>query len=84
MHFYLAATFARDVPGPGIKLGSPALQADSLSVELPRKLLGLGVHFKEGSHDWQLVLTFGWRLLSHSPGPLLSVALQQNSLDCFT
>ena len=28
----------RDVPDPGIELGSPALQADSLPIELPGKL----------------------------------------------
>ena len=28
---------AGDLPGPGIKLGSPALQVDSLQAELPRK-----------------------------------------------
>ena len=27
-----------DLPDPGIELGSPALQADSLSAELPGKL----------------------------------------------
>ena len=30
----------KDLPDPGIKLGSPALQADSLPAELPGKLLG--------------------------------------------
>ena len=46
---WVAAPFTGDLPDPGIKLGSPALQADSLPAELPRKVLGLGVHFKEGS-----------------------------------
>ena len=46
---WVAAPYRVDLPNPGIKLGSPALQADSLPAELPRKVLGLGVHFKEGS-----------------------------------
>ncbi|XDC85817.1 hypothetical protein R6Z07F_016990 [Ovis aries] len=29
--------FSRDLPNPGIKLGSPALQVDSLPAELPEK-----------------------------------------------
>ena len=29
-----------DIPDPGIELGSPALQADSLPTELPEKPLG--------------------------------------------
>ena len=31
----VAYPFSRDLPNPGIKLGSPALQADSLPAELP-------------------------------------------------
>ena len=31
-----AYPFSRDLPDPGIELGSPALQADSLAAELPR------------------------------------------------
>ena len=30
--------FSRDLPDPGIELGSPALQVDSLPAELPRNL----------------------------------------------
>ena len=32
---WVAYPFSRDLPNPGIKPGSPALQADSLSAELP-------------------------------------------------
>src|SRR5574337_2042052 len=32
---WVAYPFSRDLPNPGIKLGSPALQADSLPEELP-------------------------------------------------
>ena len=32
---WVAAPFTGDLPDPGIKLGSPALQADSLPAELP-------------------------------------------------
>ena len=35
----VAYPFSRDLPDPGIKLGSPALQADSLPAELPGKPL---------------------------------------------
>jgi len=35
---WVAYPFSRELPNPGIKLGSPAWQADSLPVELPRKL----------------------------------------------
>jgi len=34
---WLAYSFSRDFPNPGIKIGSPALQVDSLPAELPRK-----------------------------------------------
>ena len=33
----VAYPFSRELPDPGIKLGSPALQVDSLSAELPGK-----------------------------------------------
>ena len=36
---WVAYPFSRDLPDPGIKLGSPALQADSLPAELPGKPL---------------------------------------------
>ena len=35
---WAAYSFSSDLPDPGIKLGSPALQAASLPAELPRKL----------------------------------------------
>ena len=34
---WVAVPFSRDLPNPGIKPGSPALQADSLPAELPGK-----------------------------------------------
>ena len=34
---WVAIPFSRDVPNPGIQPGSPALQADSLPSEPPRK-----------------------------------------------
>ena len=33
----VAYPFSRDLPDPGVKLGSPAFQADSLPAELPGK-----------------------------------------------
>ena len=38
-----------DRPDPGIKLGSPALQADSLPAELPPELPGLRRSHQRGS-----------------------------------
>ena len=35
---WVAYPFSRDLPDPGIKPESPALQADSLTTELPRNL----------------------------------------------
>ena len=32
---WVAVSFSRDLPDPGIEPGSPALQADSLPYELP-------------------------------------------------
>ena len=34
---WVAISFSRDLPDPGIKPGSPALQVDSLLTEPPRK-----------------------------------------------
>ena len=43
----LSLTSPRDLPGPGIESGSPALQADSLASEPPGKPLGhLGAFHK--------------------------------------
>ena len=39
---WVACPFSRDLPDPGIELGSPALQADSLPAELPGKPMGPG------------------------------------------
>ena len=36
---WVAYPFSRDLPNPGIELGSPALQVDSLPAELPGKPL---------------------------------------------
>ena len=33
---WIAISFSRDLPNPGIELGSPALQLDSLTTELLR------------------------------------------------
>ena len=38
---WVAISFSRDLPDPGIELGSPALQADSL----PTELSGMWVQF---------------------------------------
>ena len=35
-----------DLPDPGIELWSPALQTDSLPIELPGKPINLSKHFK--------------------------------------
>ena len=42
---WVAYPFLRDLPDPGIELGSPAFQADSLADELPRKLCSLKILF---------------------------------------
>ena len=34
---WVAISFSRDLPNPGIETGSPALQADSLTTESPGK-----------------------------------------------
>ena len=46
---WVAYSFSRDLPDPGIKLGSPALQADSLPAELPPELPGLRRSHQRGS-----------------------------------
>ena len=38
-----------DLPNLGIKLGSPALQADSLPTELPGKPVSNGINFQPSS-----------------------------------
>ena len=44
---WVANPFSRDLPDSGIKPGSPALQADSLSAELPGKpILLAGIYTK--------------------------------------
>ena len=63
-----------DLPDPGIKLESPALQADSLPPELPGKLLvfigtsytisfHLDVCFLEDSNEWKCILT-AWLIVA--------------------
>ena len=43
---WVAISFSRDLPDPGIEPGSPALQADALLSEAPGKLLPKGNHFE--------------------------------------
>ena len=46
---WVAVSVSRDLPNPGIKLGSPALQADSLPSEPPRaSLQALKLYHKLG------------------------------------
>ena len=68
-----------DLPDPGIKPGSPALQADSLPTELPGKprryrgelKTNTGADYKRGSCKWK---TAGWclqrRMVQKSSEPL--------------
>ena len=42
---WVAISFSTDLPDPGIELRSPALQADSLLPEPPRKPQRLNVHY---------------------------------------
>ena len=43
---WVAISLSRDLPDPGIRPGSPALQADSLPTETPRKPTGKHKHKK--------------------------------------
>ena len=68
-----------DFPNPGIKLGSPALQVDSLPAELPGKLpVGFTYSFLVSSTglflSWSVAAAIGW--LEH-----VSSVLQQASPD---
>ena len=45
--------FQGDLPDPGIKLGSPALQVDSLPTELSGKPIDLPKHFTNGAR-WEV------------------------------
>ena len=47
-----------DLPDPGIKLGSPALQADSLPPEPPGKSKGCKAEGKGSGEKTQLMLMF--------------------------
>ena len=45
--------FQGDLPDPGIELGSPALQVDSLPTELSGKPIDLPKHFTNGAR-WEV------------------------------
>ena len=52
---WVAYPFSSNLPNPGIKLMSPALQADSLPTELPGKTLTNKVIPKEAIGGWQCI-----------------------------
>ena len=56
---WISISFSRDLPGPGIKPGSPALQADALPSEPPGKPSAKTVHINPCLGHFLLVLSFG-------------------------
>ena len=50
---WFAISFFRDLPDPGIKPGSPALQANSLPTELPGKLIESRAPTKSSCTSWR-------------------------------
>ena len=71
---WFAISFFRDLPDPGIKPGSPALQANSLSTELPGKLIEsraptVFLHLLESQPS------FGGGFLSYSSCSGISISL---------
>ena len=64
--------FFRDLPSPGIKPGSPALQADSLLCELPGKPKTTGQEQKNLCHTWGSLETSPLKSLDISRDLLLS------------
>ena len=66
--FTIWATSPADLPDPGIKPGSPALQADSLPAELPGKMWGLELWIQMCCRGWrkrQKDESFMWARRSH-------------------
>ena len=51
---WVAYSFSRGSPDPGIKLGSPALQGGSLPAELPGKCWGFPWPLPKEKSDWSL------------------------------
>ena len=64
---WVAYPFSGDLSDPGIEPGSPALQVDSLSAELPGKIQGaqnpLEFWPPGGAHHWGLEKSFPWTCL---------------------